>query len=135
MEEMRALLAATAELEKYPVPADVASMEQTAKHLGKLTRIAEVEIKQSCSLESWRERKLWKHCLPAGQRTFTDRPATATITRRPRGSIVEARGNKVLPISAQSRAWWAQGRGLEVAEMSKEYANERNRSWSVRHDS
>jgi hypothetical protein len=47
------------------------------------------------------------------------RIATATIIPRVGGSIVEARGSKVLPISAQSCAWRWQGRGLQVAEMSK----------------
>ena len=61
--------------------------------------------------------------------------ATASIPRRPHGSIVEAIGRKVLPISAQSCAWRVQGRGLQVAEMSKEYANERNCAWFVRHGS
>ena len=36
--------------------------------------------------------------------------ATATISQRPRGSIVEARGDKVLPVSAKSRARHARGR-------------------------
>lgn len=50
--ELRALFAATEELANNPPgPADVSSMEQTAKHLRELTRIAEVEINtiiQSC---------------------------------------------------------------------------------------
>lgn len=50
--ELRALFAATEELANNPPgPADVSSIEQTAKHLRELTRIAEVEINtiiQSC---------------------------------------------------------------------------------------
>jgi hypothetical protein len=62
-------------------------------------------------------------------------PATTNIVPRVRGSIVEARGDKVLTVSAQSRAWRPWGRALQLAEMSKEYATQRNRSWFVRHDS
>ena len=50
--ELRALFAATEDLTNNPPgPADVSTMEQTAKHLRELTRIAEVEINtiiQSC---------------------------------------------------------------------------------------
>ena len=77
----------------------------------------------------------WTGLEQFDQRVLVDCPATATIAPRPLGSIVEARGRKVLPVSAQSCAWRAHGRWLQVAEMSKEYANERNRACSVRHDS
>lgn len=50
--ELRALVAATEEMALNPPgPADVATLEQTVKHLRELTRIAEVEINtiiQSC---------------------------------------------------------------------------------------
>jgi hypothetical protein len=50
--ELRALFAATEEMAlRPPGPADVATLEQTVKHLRELTRIAEVEINtiiQSC---------------------------------------------------------------------------------------
>lgn len=50
--ELRALFAATEDLAKYQLgPADVANLEETAKHLRELGRIAEVEINtviQSC---------------------------------------------------------------------------------------
>jgi len=50
--EVRALFAATEDLANNPPgPTDVASMEETAKHLRELTRIAEAEINtiiQSC---------------------------------------------------------------------------------------
>ncbi len=50
--ELRALFAATEDLANNPPgPADVSSLEQTAKHLRELTRIAEIEINailQSC---------------------------------------------------------------------------------------
>lgn len=50
--ELRALFAATEEMAlRPPGPADVATLEQTAKHLRELTRIAEAEINtviQSC---------------------------------------------------------------------------------------
>ena len=62
------------------------------------------------------------------------RRASTTITLCPRVSIVEARVGKVLLVSTQSRASWARGRGLQLAEMSQEYVTQRNRSWSVRHD-
>jgi hypothetical protein len=48
---------------------------------------------------------------------------------------VEARGDKVLPIYAQSSARLAWSWGIEAAEMSNLYALQRNRSWFVRHDS
>jgi hypothetical protein len=62
-------------------------------------------------------------------------PATATIAQRPHGSVVEARGGKVLPIRSQSCARRSWGRGLEVAEMSKDDAMQRSSSWSVQHGS
>lgn len=50
--ELRALFAATEDMaSKPPGPADVSTIEQTAKHLRELTRIAEIEINtiiQSC---------------------------------------------------------------------------------------
>lgn len=61
--------------------------------------------------------------------------AAVTITQSTLGSIVEAREGKVLPVYAQSCVWRARGRRLQLEEMSKKYANERNRAWSVRHDS
>lgn len=64
-----------------------------------------------------------------------DVSVTAAIILRPRVSIVEARGGKVLPVSTQSRASCERGRVLQLAKMSKEYATQRNRSWFVRHDS
>lgn len=49
---MRGLFAATEDMALNPPgPADVSTMEQTAKHLRELTRIAEIEINtiiQSC---------------------------------------------------------------------------------------
>lgn len=48
-----------------------------------------------------------------------DAGASRAINFAESGSIVEARGRKVLPIRAKSRAWRTRGRGLQAVEMSK----------------
>jgi hypothetical protein len=61
--------------------------------------------------------------------------ATETISLRPRGSMVEALGRKLLRDPDNSRAGHPFGPGSQMAETAQQRATLRNRSWFVRHDS
>jgi hypothetical protein len=61
--------------------------------------------------------------------------ATETISLRPRGSMVEARGGKLLRNPDNPRAGHPSGAGSPLAETAQQLVILRNCSWFVRHDS